>query len=45
MVKLNEELQTTFLFATHDEKVIGYVRRKIFLLDGRVDRDEIILKN
>jgi putative ABC transport system ATP-binding protein len=40
MVKLNEELKTTFLFATHDEKVIGYLRRKIFLLDGKVDRDE-----
>nr|MBF6628390.1 ATP-binding cassette domain-containing protein [Proteiniphilum sp.] len=40
MVKLNEELKTTFLFATHDEKVIGYLRRKIFLLDGKVAKDE-----
>ena len=40
MVTLNKELKTTFLFATHDEKVIGYLRRKIFLLDGKVDRDE-----
>ena len=39
MVKLNEELQTTFLFATHDEKVIGYLKRKIFLKDGMVDDD------
>jgi putative ABC transport system ATP-binding protein len=39
MVKLNEELQTTFLFATHDEKVIGYLKRKIFLKDGRLDKD------
>ena len=45
MEKLNRELQTTFLFATHDEKVISYVRRKIILLDGKVDRDEIIEKN
>lgn len=44
MVKLNEELKTTFLFATHDEKVIGYLRRKIFLLDGKVDRDEFAIK-
>ena len=29
MVNLNSELQTTFIFATHDEKVISYVRRKI----------------
>jgi len=42
MQKLNRELQTTFLFATHDDKVIQYLRRKIFLLDGRVDKDEIV---
>ena len=42
MVKLNQDLNTTFLFATHDEKVIGYLRRKIFLADGKVDKDEKI---
>ena len=42
MEKLNRELKTTFLFATHDDKVISYLRRKIFLFDGRVDKDEII---
>ncbi len=42
MVKLNQELKTTFLFATHDEKVIGYLRRKIYLKDGLVDKDEVI---
>lgn len=42
---LNKELDTTFLFATHDEKVINYLRRKIFLIDGRVDKDEIISSN
>lgn len=45
MEKLNRELQTTFIFATHDEKVISYVRRKVFLLDGKVSKDEIIEKN
>ena len=45
MEKLNKEMDTTFLFATHDEKVINYLRRKIFLLDGRVDKDEIISSN
>jgi putative ABC transport system ATP-binding protein len=45
MERLNRELHTTFIFATHDEKVIGYVRRKIWLADGRVARDEIIEKN
>ena len=40
MVKLNEELKTTFLFATHDEKVISYLRRRIYLKDGLIDKDE-----
>lgn len=41
MERLNRELQTTFIFATHDEKVIQYMRRKISLVDGRVAKDEI----
>jgi len=45
MEKLNRELQTTFIFATHDDKVIGYVRRKIFLFDGKVAKDERIEQN
>jgi putative ABC transport system ATP-binding protein len=45
MEKLNRELHTTFIFATHDDKVIGYVRRKIYLSDGRLVKDEIIDKN
>jgi len=45
MENLNRELHTTFIFATHDDKVIGYVRRKIYLSDGRVAKDEIIEKN
>lgn len=39
MLKLNEELKTTFIFATHDEKVIGYLRRKIVLSDGKIIND------
>lgn len=42
MEKLNKELETTFIFATHDDKVISYLHRKITLLDGRVSRDEAI---
>ena len=45
MEKLNRELHTTFIFATHDEKVIAYVRRKIFLFDGKVAKDEKIEQN
>lgn len=40
MLRLNEQLCTTFLFATHDEKVMGYLRRIITLEDGRVVKDE-----
>lgn len=39
MRTLNKELNTTFIFATHDDKVISYLHRKIFLLDGKVDKD------
>lgn len=45
MEKLNREVGTTFLFATHDDKVISYLRRRIYLLDGRVDKDELISTN
>ena len=44
MEKLNTELQTTFVFATHDEKVIGYLRRIIRLEDGKVVEDAYIKK-
>ncbi len=42
MLRLNEELKTTFIFATHDEKVIRYLKRKIYLDDGEVIQDEIV---
>jgi putative ABC transport system ATP-binding protein len=40
MERLNRELGTTFIFATHDFKVMQYLRRKIALVDGRVAADE-----
>lgn len=42
MLKLNEELKTSFIFATHDDKVISYLKRIIRLEDGRVVADEQI---
>jgi len=42
MVQLNEDVETTFIFATHDEKVMQYLKRKISLNDGRVEKDEIL---
>ena len=44
METLNRELKTTFVFATHDEKVINYLHRKIFLIDGCVDHEELVNK-
>ena len=40
MLKLNEELNTSFVFATHDEKIMGYLRRIIHLEDGELIKDE-----
>ena len=42
MERLNQELETTFIFATHDEKVMQYLRRKITLVDGKVAEDKIL---
>ncbi|NME70660.1 ABC transporter ATP-binding protein [Flammeovirga aprica] len=39
--KLNEELGITFMFSSHDSKVIEYLRRVITLEDGKVKNDEI----
>ena len=44
MQKLNKELNTTFLFSTHDEKVMKYLNRIVHLRDGSVEKDEIIVK-
>ena len=40
MKKLNEELNVTFVFATHDEKVMKYLNRIITLEDGKVVSDK-----
>lgn len=42
MKKLNEELETTFIFSTHDEKVMQYLDRIISLADGKVVKDELV---
>jgi putative ABC transport system ATP-binding protein len=42
MEQLNGELNTTFIFATHDEKVMSYLNRIIRLEDGKVAKDEWI---
>lgn len=40
MTRLNQETGVTFVFATHDPRVIQYARRTIVLRDGLIDREE-----
>ena len=42
LVRLNKELSTSFIFATHDEKIMAYLRRIIHLDDGEITEDEKI---
>lgn len=42
MKKMNEELKVTFIFATHDEKVMKYLDRIVNLADGKIAADERI---
>ena len=39
MAKLNKETGVTFVFATHDPRVIGYARRVVTLQDGLITKD------
>ena len=40
MSRLNKEEQTTFLFSTHDQRVIDRARRVVTLEDGKIISDE-----
>src|SRR5690554_3520547 len=40
MLKMNKELDTTFIFSTHDPLVMNYARRLIELRDGRIMDDK-----
>jgi putative ABC transport system ATP-binding protein len=40
MERLNREHGTTFVFSTHDPRVMERARRLIRLVDGRIERDE-----
>lgn len=42
MAKLNEEEKITFIFSTHDQRVISRAKRVINLVDGKIESD---LKN
>jgi putative ABC transport system ATP-binding protein len=40
MLKLNEEEKVTFIFSTHDQRVIDRARRVVTLEDGKIVKDE-----
>ena len=44
LTKLNDELDTSFVFATHDEKIMGYLKRIIRLEDGNIVDDKNMTK-
>lgn len=39
---LNQDMSTSFIFATHDEKIMTYLRRIIHLDDGQITEDKKI---
>ena len=41
LLGLNVEIGTTFIFATHDEKVMSYLSRIINLVDGKIESDKL----
>ena len=41
MAKLNEEENITFIFSTHDQKVINRAKRVVTLEDGKIVSDEM----
>ncbi len=41
MEALNREQRVTFLFSTHDPRVMARARRLVRLVDGRIEKDEV----
>lgn len=42
MKKLNNKYKTSFVFSTHDEKIMSYLKRIIYLEDGKIIKDKKI---
>ena len=40
MEKLNRERGVTFIFSTHDPRVMARARRIVHMVDGAIDSDE-----
>ncbi len=40
MLRMNQELKTTFIFSTHDPMVMDYASRLLEIRDGSISREE-----
>jgi putative ABC transport system ATP-binding protein len=40
MLRMNQDRGVTFLFSTHDPRVMEHARRIVRLVDGRIASDE-----
>ena len=40
MYQLNQEEDMTFVFSTHDQRVIDRAKRVVTLVDGKIVKDE-----
>jgi putative ABC transport system ATP-binding protein len=45
MMKMNEQYKMTFIFSTHDQRVMERARRIITIEDGKVAKDEISVQS
>ena len=45
MLKMNEELSTTFIFSTHDPMVMEYAQRLLEIRDGKITKDTKNVEN
>ncbi|MFT7824481.1 MAG: ABC transporter ATP-binding protein [Sulfurimonas sp.] len=43
MHKIKQDYNTTFIFATHDEKIVSSAERLITLVDGQITEDERVM--
>jgi len=41
MKELNEKRQTTFIFSTHDQRVMAHARRVVRIVDGRIENGNL----
>ncbi len=45
MLKMNEDSSATFVFSTHDQRVVDKARRIITIEDGKIVKDQTVEKN